>query len=177
MIGPALALERTAGLARESLAQPCVVAGGTGLDPLGRPASASSGVAVGEIAFDEARAVARHGAGVPVVLVRRDAETSDIAVLESAVGLLTQRGARISHAAVVARQLGKVCLVGCSDLQIDETARTVQVGETTLHEGERITLDGNEGVFYAGAARIEVRYPEELLARLEALRQRGPEAG
>jgi pyruvate,orthophosphate dikinase len=173
LIGPKLALERTAGLDRESLAFPCVVAtGGTVLTPLGRAASASSGVAVGEIALDEARAVARHEAGVAVVLVRRDAETSDIAALESATGLLTQRGARTSHAAVVARQLRKVCLVGCTELQIDEAARTVQVGATTLHEGEQITLDGNEGVFYAGAARVEVNCPEELLVRLDALRQR-----
>jgi pyruvate,orthophosphate dikinase len=109
-----------------------------------------------------------------VVLVRRDAETSDIAALESAAGLLTQRGARTSHAAVVARQLGKVCLVGCSELQIDEAARTVRIGEATLHEGDVITLDGNEGFFYAGAAQVEAQYPEELLARLDALRQRAP---
>jgi len=175
LVGPQLALERTAGLDREALAQPCVVAaGGTVLTPLGRAATASSGVAVGEVALDEARAVARHEAGVPVVLVRRDAETRDIAALESATGLLTQRGARTSHAAVVARQLGKVCLVGCTELQIDEAARTVQVGATTLHEGDLISLDGNEGVFYAGAAQVEIRYPEELLARLDALRQRAP---
>ncbi len=173
LIGPKLALERTAGLDRESLAQPCVVAtGGTVLTPLGRAATASSGVAVGEVALDEARAVARHEAGVPVVLVRRDAETRDIAALESANGLLTQRGARTSHAAVVARQLGKVCLVGCTELQIDETARTIQVNDITVHEGEQITLDGNEGAFYAGAAQVEIEYPEELLARLDALRQR-----
>jgi pyruvate,orthophosphate dikinase len=73
---------------------------------------------------------------------------------------------------VVARQLGKVCLVGCSELQIDEIARTIQAGDTTLHEGDPITLDGNEGVFYAGNARVETRYPEDLIARLDALRQR-----
>ena len=177
LIGQQLALERTAGLDRESLARRCVVApGGTALAPLGRAATASSGVAVGEVALDEARARARHEAGVPVVLVRRDAETSDIAALESATGLLTQRGARTSHAAVVARQLGKVCLVGCTELQIDETARSVRIGDTTLHEGDLITLDGNEGVFYAGAAKLEISYPEELIARLDALRQRGPKA-
>jgi pyruvate,orthophosphate dikinase len=175
LIGPQLALERTAGLERESLGRAGVVAtSGTPLIPLGRAATASSGVAVGEIALDEARATARHEAGVPVVLVRRDAETSDIAALESAAGLLTQRGARTSHAAVVARQLGKVCLVGCSELQIDEAARTVRIGEVTLHEGDVITLDGNDGFFYAGAAQVEKQYPEELLARLDALRQRAP---
>jgi pyruvate,orthophosphate dikinase len=170
LIGRPLARERTTGLDRESLAQRCVVAqGGTPLTPLGHAASASSGVAVGEIALDEARALTRHQANVAVVLLRRDAETSDIAALESAAGLLTQRGARTSHAAVVARQLGKVCLVGCTELQIDEAARTIQVGDTTLHEGDVITLDGNEGVFYAGAAQVEIRYPQALLARLAAL--------
>jgi len=173
LIGTALALERTAGIDRELLAHPCVVAtGGAVPTALGRAATASSGVAVGEIALDEERAVARREAGVAVVLVRSDAETGDITALESATGLLTQRGARTSHAAVVARQLGKVCLVGCSELQIDESSRTIQVGDTTLHEGELITLDGNEGVVYAGAARVEIDYPEELLARLELLRQR-----
>jgi pyruvate,orthophosphate dikinase len=84
----------------------------------------------------------------------------------------TQRGARTSHAAVVARQLRKVCLVGCADLEIDQAARTIRIGHTTLHEGDLITLDGNEGALYAGAAKIEITYPEALLARLAALRQR-----
>jgi len=173
LIGNRLALERTAGIDRESLAHSCVVAtGGAAPTPLGRAATASSGVAVGEIALDERCAVARREAGVAVILVRRDAETGDITALESATGLLTQRGARTSHAAVVARQLGKVCLVGCSELRIDEPSHTIQVGDTTLHEGELITLDGNEGVVYAGAARVEIDYPEELLARLDLLRQR-----
>ncbi len=173
LIGPALALERTAGLDRETLAQSHAVAhDGTPLVPLGRAATASNGVAAGEIALDEARASARHDAGIAVILVRRDAETSDIAALDAAAGLLTQRGARTSHAAVVARQLGKTCLVGCAELSIDETARTVRVGEATLHEGELITLDGNEGLFYAGRLQVEIDYPEVLLARLEALRLR-----
>ena len=103
--------------------------------------------------------------------MRRDADTSDIAALELATGLLTQRGARTSHAAVVARQMGKVCLVGCAGPAIDEAARTVTIGGTTLHEGDLLTLDGNEGTIHAGAARIQMDYPEELLARLEALRR------
>ena len=172
LISTDLARERTAGLDREALARPRIIApSGGALVPLARAATASSGVAIGEIALDETRAVARHGAGVPVVLVRRDAETSDIAALESAMGLLTQRGARTSHAAVVARQLGKVCLVGCSELQIDETTRTIKIGETTLHEGDLLTLDGNEGALYAVAVETEIEYPVELLARLKTLRQ------
>ena len=173
LIPAGVALERTAGLDRQALARSHVVApDGAVPTPLGRAATASNGVAAGEIALDEARARSRHAGGVAVILVRRDAETSDIAALDSALGLLTQRGARTSHAAVVARQLGKTCLVGCADLSIDEAARTVKVGDTTLNEGDMITLDGNEGVFYAGAVQVGVDYPEELLVRLEALRQR-----
>jgi pyruvate,orthophosphate dikinase len=167
-----VALERTAGLDREALAMPRVVTmDGVASVPMAHAVPASSGVAIGEIVLDEARAVARHGAGAATVLVRRDAETSDIAALEWATGLLTQRGARTSHAAVVARQLGKVCLVGCADLQIDEASRTVTIGRTTLHEGDVLTLDGNDGALYAGSAQTGIEYPMELLTRLASLRQ------
>lgn len=172
LIAADVARERTAELDQEALARVRIVSeSGVALVPLARAATASSGVAIGEIALDEARAVARCAAGVAVVLVRRDAETSDIAALEAATGLLTQRGARTSHAAVVARQLGKVCLVGCAELQIDEDTRTIRIGDTTLHEGDLLTLDGNEGALYAGVAQTEIEYPEDLLTRLQSLRQ------
>jgi pyruvate,orthophosphate dikinase len=171
LIDARLALERCAGLDREALALQRIVAGdGAALVPLGRAASAGSGVAIGEIALDALRAAARARAGVPVILVRQDAETQDIAALESAQGLLTQRGARTSHAAVVARQLGKVCLIGCADLRIDERARAVDIAGTRLCEGEILTLDGNEGWIYRGALRLTRDYPMELLERLERLR-------
>ena len=175
LISADVARERTAGLDREALARSRIVAhDGAALVPLARAASASSGVAIGEIALDEARALARHGVGAPVLLVRRDAETADIGALEAAIGLLTQRGARTSHAAVVARQLGKVCLVGCGELQIDDAARTIRIGAATFHEGDLLTLDGNEGAIYAGAAQTEIEYPGGLLARLDSLRRAEP---
>jgi pyruvate,orthophosphate dikinase len=167
-----IARERTAGLDRKALARSHVVAeNGQPPAAVARADTASNGVAVGEIALDEARARARFAAGAQVVLVRRDAETSDISALECATGLLTRRGARTSHAAVVARQLGKVCLVGCADLQVDEAARTVELGGTVLREGEQVTLDGNEGAVYKGTVRTEVEYPTELLTRLDSLRR------
>jgi pyruvate,orthophosphate dikinase len=167
-----IARERTAGLDRKALARSHVVAeNGQPPAAVARADTASNGVAVGEIVLDEARARARFAAGAQVVLVRRDAETSDISALECATGLLTQRGARTSHAAVVARQLGKVCLVGCADLQVDEAARTVELGDTVLREGEQLTLDGNEGAVYKGTVRTEVEYPTELLTRLDSLRR------
>jgi pyruvate,orthophosphate dikinase len=109
-----------------------------------------------------------------MILVRRDAETADIAALELAAGLLTQRGARTSHAAVVARQLGKVCLVGCAPLQLDEAARTLQIGETILREGDLLTLDGNSGAVLAGAVQTVVEPLAQLQARLTQLRAAAP---
>lgn len=167
-----VARERTATLKLDELATTRTVSSdGKPLAPLSHAASASSGVAVGEIAFDEVAARARHTAGASVILVRHDAETADIAALELAAGLLTQRGARTSHAAVVARQLGKVCLVGCAEMQLDQTGRTLQIGETTLHEGDQLTLDGNDGAVYAGAVHTAVEPLVDLQARLKHLRK------
>lgn len=171
IIDHATASARTAGIDRENLASSRIIAeNGMAPKSLGRAATASSGIATGEIALDEARVKARHGAGVDIILVRRDAETADLAALELAKGLLTARGARTSHAAVIARQLGTVCLVGCADLQIDTTTRTIKFGDAIYHEGELLTLDGNSGDIYAGTIKTETDYPEDLLARLKSLR-------
>lgn len=171
VISVALAQQRTAALTLEDLVTTRTVsADGQPLAPLAHAASASSGVATGEIVFDEGTARARHAEGAAVILVRRDAETADIAALELAAGLLTQRGARTSHAAVVARQLGKVCLVGCAGMRLDEAARTLQIGTTTLHEGDLLTLDGNDGAVHAGAVKTTVAPLVDLQARLLRLR-------
>ena len=172
VIAPEVVLERTRDLDARALALRVVAnTGGQPLTPLARAASAASGVVCGEIALDEAQVRARKAAGAQVVLVRRDAETADIAALDLADGLLTQRGARTSHAAVVARQLGKVCLVGCEGLVIDEHSRTLSIGSLALHEGDTITLDGNQAVVYAGTTHVVEQVPEELLERLERLRR------
>ena len=126
------ACERTQGLDARTLAIRVVAAGnGNALAPIASAATAASGVACGEIALDEARVRERKAAGCPVILVRRDAETRDISALDQADGLLTQRGARTSHAAVVARQLGKVCLVGCDALSIHEADALITIGHLT----------------------------------------------
>jgi pyruvate,orthophosphate dikinase len=147
-----------------------VVAGaGSALRPLAQAQSACTGVAIGEIALDEDRA--RHAAGASVLLLRQDAESRDIAALEIAAGLLTARGARTSHAAVVARQLGKVCLVGCETLQIDLALREVRLGERRLAEGSVLTLGGNDGTIFEGATQTTVQEaPLALLRRVAALR-------
>jgi len=165
------ALRRTIGLDAAALTLARVVSdGGAELRPVAQAVSACTGVAIGEVALDEERARSRHAAGASVVLLRQDAETSDISALEFASGLLTTRGARTSHAAVVARQLGKVCLVGCDALQIDPARRIVHLGERTFAEGDMITLDGNTGAVFEGAAHTVSEPPTELLQRLAALR-------
>ena len=132
--------------------------------------AASAGVASGRIVFDPERARARAAGGEPVILVRDEVATEDIAGIESAAGLLAARGARTSHAAVVARQLGKACIVGCSALTIDAQARACTLGQTRLAEGELVTLDAGSGRIYAGGLRVVREPPAALLARLEALR-------
>ncbi|WP_461558563.1 PEP/pyruvate-binding domain-containing protein [Thauera sp.] len=178
VIDTGTAIERTRGLDARALVQRWIAsADGAVLQPLARASSAASGVAWGEIVLDEARARARREAGARVILVRQDAETRDIAALDLAEGLLTSRGARTSHAAVVARQLGKVCLVGCEALQIDTAGRAVNLAGQVLAEGAVLTLDGNEGAIYAGAAGFVETVPEEILARLDRLqRQPAPAA-
>lgn len=132
--------------------------------------SACSGIVSGEIAFDEARAKERKATGADVILIRQDAETNDISALEYSVGLLTARGARTSHAAVVARQLGKVCLVGCEHLNINLAQRSITIGETKLSEGDMITLDGNEGRIFSGRLTV-INQPDAMLfERLEKIR-------
>ena len=79
------------------------------------------------------------------------------------------RGARTSHAAVVARQLGKVCLVGCGELMIDEAAGRVVIGGRIFGTGSQITLDGNTGTVHAGALEVVTREPEDLLARIDTV--------
>lgn len=171
IIGRGEALRRLEDIDASKLRVTRVVAErGAALRCLAQAASASNGVASGEIALDETRLRARRAAGVPAILVRADADTGDLAALELAEGLLTRAGARTSHAAVVARQMGKVCLVGCAPLRIDQAARSVRLGDEELPEGAPISLDGNEGRVYAGIVRTVSEAPVELLERIARLR-------
>src|SRR5207302_128327 len=94
-----------------------------------------------------------HGQHSPegrVVLVRRETSPEDIRGMQAADGILTAFGGASSHAALVSRQMGKVCVVGCSALQIDYEQRTVTVGATVLKEGDFISIDGYTGEVMAG---------------------------
>ena len=175
LIDATVATDRVKDLEEKDLGtwQLSALAGGGGqVPPLASALSACSGVATGAIALDKAQAGALAARNQPVLLLRKEAETSDIDALELAQGLLTQTGARTSHAAVVARQLGKVCLVACQDLQIDLAARRVRLGATSLAEGDVLTLDGNLGLVYAGQLASVLQADEALIARRRQLLER-----
>lgn len=171
VISPEQALARTQAIQESDLAVTELASSdGAPWQPVSTGASANAGVVSGALAFDEAQAQALSEAGQSVILVRKDAETQDSASLRWAAGLLTERGARTSHAAVVARQMGKLCLTGCSACRVDEAAARLELGGRVLGVGDVVTLDGNEGVIYLGAGQIRSRVDEALLARLHALR-------
>jgi pyruvate,orthophosphate dikinase len=139
---------------------------GSGRQPIGRATPAGTGVVTGLIALDGETALSYAEGLKPVLLVRQSAATGDIAALSVCRGLLTATGARTSHAAVVARQLGVVCLVNCPDLSIDLDARTVRIGEHQFAEGACLTLDGGDGSIYSGAVEVVEEHPEALVRRV-----------
>ncbi len=135
-------------------------------EPIGRGVSASAGVAHGHIALDIPAAKRLAETGHAVILIRDTPSTDDIAGLAICAGLVTAHGARTSHAAVVARQLGITCLVDCDALSIDLAAQTVRIGDTLLSAGDVITADGFDGRIYPGALDLVEERPTELLARV-----------
>ncbi|MGA7179870.1 MAG: PEP/pyruvate-binding domain-containing protein [Thiobacillaceae bacterium] len=135
--------------------------------PLGQAIPAGTGVAQGPAAFSvkAAQEFAQHG--TPAILVRNDVATGDIAGIAVVSGVLTATGGRTSHAAVVARQMGKVCLVGCANLVIDEKAKRARLGDTVILEGDPLCLDGDAGTIYADSPKITSERPEGLIARVK----------
>jgi len=165
LIEPATGLERLAHLDLGGIESPRLqVNDDTPL--LATANSASLGVASGRIALDVETARRMAQAGKPVILVRMEIATDDIDGIDVAAGLLTAYGGRTSHAAVVARERNKVCLVGCATLSIDLPKRRLSLGEHTLAEGDPISLDGESGHIYAGAPHVEHERPLALLAEV-----------
>ena len=115
--------------------------------------NASPGAACGKIVLDSDTA-AERGATESVVLVRWETTPDDIHGLIAAQGVLTAHGGMTSHAAVVARGMGKPCVAGCEDLQIDLEARKIRLGEQELAEGDALTIDGGSGVVIAGEVEL-----------------------
>jgi pyruvate, orthophosphate dikinase len=126
------------------------------LDPAHQVASlakglaASPGAASGRVVFDADTAEQRGRAGERVILVREETKPEDIHGFFAAQGILTARGGKTSHAAVVARGMGKPCVSGCDAIRIDVHERSAQVGGTIFHEGDFLTIDGTTGNVYPG---------------------------
>jgi pyruvate,orthophosphate dikinase len=111
---------------------------------------ASPGAASGKIYFHAKDVVEAKGRGEKAILVRQETSPEDIEGMIMAEGILTARGGMTSHAAVVARGMGKCCVAGCSEVRVDELQKTMKSGSITLKEGDYISLDGSIGTVYLG---------------------------
>jgi pyruvate,orthophosphate dikinase len=117
--------------------------------------SASPGAAVGKAVFDSTTAVALAAEGEKVILVRRETNPDDLHGMIAAQGILTSRGGKTSHAAVVARGMGKTCVCGADDLVVDTKAKKFTAPDgITVSEGDLISIDGTSGVVYAGEVPV-----------------------
>lgn len=125
---------------------------------LGKGLPASPGGAVGKIAFDNESAVEMKRAGDSVILVRNDTSPEDLIGMDAAVGILTAKGGMTSHAAVVARGMGKCCVSGLGEAKVSEKNKTLDLGGEHFKEGDYITLDGSTGEVFKG--QIPTREPE-----------------
>ncbi len=125
---------------------------------LARGLNASPGAAVGKVVFDADRAAQQGNNGESVILVRPETSPDDVHGMIAAKGILTARGGATSHAAVVARGMGKPCVAGCEALKIDLAKRQMAVDGKTVKEGDTISLDGATGEVFSGA--IETILPK-----------------
>ncbi|MFH0825079.1 MAG: pyruvate, phosphate dikinase [Pseudomonadota bacterium] len=131
--------------------------------PVARGLPASPGAASGKCVFDADTAVARGEAGDKVILVREETKPEDIHGFFAAQGILTSRGGKTSHAAVVARGMGKPCVAGAAGIEVDGAYRQARVGEQLIHEGDVITIDGTTGnVFIGEIPTVEPEWNEFL---------------
>jgi pyruvate,orthophosphate dikinase len=144
----------------------------------GKGLNASPGAAAGEIVLDPDSAVERAKEGKKVVLVRSETNPDDVHGIIAAEGVLTARGGATSHAAVVARGMGKPCVAGLESLQIDRRAKTVRLDGHVLHEGDEITLDGTTGNVIVGKLNLIApdrmpKWLEEFLALADKYKRLG----
>ncbi|GLY18342.1 pyruvate, phosphate dikinase [Kineosporia rhizophila] len=121
---------------------------------LGTGMAASPGAATGHIVFDSKTAEKAAAEGQDVILVRRETNPDDLGGMIAAKGVLTSRGGKTSHAAVVARGMGKTCVCGFAELDVDAGARTAKVNGHALNEGDMISIDGSTGEVFAGEVPV-----------------------
>src|SRR5262245_60053616 len=120
---------------------------------LARGLPASPGAASGRVVFTAEEAVRRHESGERVLLVRNETSPDDIRGMHAAQGIITARGGMTSHAAVVARGMGKSCVVGCRSLVINDGSGYCRIGDQVIHAGEFLTIDGSTGAVMLGQVR------------------------
>lgn len=161
------ALRRLDGLSPGALDRRRLIDAG---DPVGHGTGASAGVAVGRAAFDSASAERLGAGGEPVILVRPDTSTADVRGFAVSEGIVTAVGGRTAHAALVARQMGKPCIVGCGDLAIDVTGRRARLAGVEIQEGDWLSIDGEQGRIHLGRGTIVVDRPAAELAEVERWR-------
>jgi pyruvate,orthophosphate dikinase len=137
------------------------------LQPMAKGIGASPGAAVGKAVFDSQRAVELAGQGEQVILVRRETHPDDLPGMIAARGILTSRGGKTSHAAVVARGMGKTCVCGADALDVNVPSRKFSVDGQTINEGDVISIDGTTGKIYLGEVPVSpsevVQYFEDTL--------------
>ncbi|MFI6896217.1 pyruvate, phosphate dikinase [Streptomyces sp. NPDC050256] len=130
------------------------VVDGKGPERLGRGIAASPGAAVGKAVFDSYTAVKWSRSGEKVILIRRETNPDDLDGMIAAEGILTSRGGKTSHAAVVARGMGKTCVCGAEDLEVDTKRRRMTVGGRVIEEGDVVSIDGSTGKVYLGEVPV-----------------------
>ncbi len=121
---------------------------------IARGIAASPGAAVGKVVFESSRAADMALAGEKVILVRRETSPEDLAGMVAAQGILTSRGGKTSHAAVVARGMGRAAVCGAEAIEVNNEEKLFRVGELVVYEGEIISIDGTTGVIYADAVPV-----------------------
>jgi pyruvate,orthophosphate dikinase len=141
--------------------------------PAGRGIGASSGIAVGRAAFDSEGAKRLAAGGEAVILMRPDISTADVAGFAVSAGIVAAVGGRTAHAALVARQLARPCVVGCSDLTIDVAGGRATLAGSVITNGDWITVDGDNGGIYLGRREIIIERPEAELAEIARWRATG----
>jgi len=161
------ALDRMADLDLDALAQVALVSAG---EPVVTGIGASGGIAVGRAAFSSESAGRLAAAGDPVILMRPDTSTADVAGFAIAAGIVTSVGARTAHAALVARQMGRPCIVGCGAMTIDLAADRAELNGSAISGSDWITIDGDSGNIYLGQRETVVTRPEAELAELASWR-------
>lgn len=122
--------------------------------PIATGIPASPGAAVGEVVFDSRRAFDLARSGKKVILVRRETSPDDLVGMVASEGILTSRGGKTSHAAVVARGMGKTAVCGTDAISVDESASLFTVGSLIVYEGETISIDGTTGNIYTGTIPV-----------------------